>query len=473
MKSIIYISILFVGILFSSCNDGFNLHNENDGNSLENELDLTPEECLSIAYDSDNELTEVQAGDILSKFISEITKSNTRSSDISFRLAKETVIKGEANTRSVKADDQITFYQYDIESDLSNPGFAVVCADKRFPSVIAFSEKGHTQEENVAMMLNNSQYLSIAYISRIRSLEDSLRSKTLAKISDAIDSHVTEDVIDSILNRAKLSTRGSAVTPDGTLLAQIGPLTTTKWDQTSPYNFKIKSTVGTGDVDAFGYDYNNRYPAGCTVIAMAQLAAFYKPSTGISGFNWSTASVPSFERNDTTLAAALQVANLVSTIATGTATEFDSRGGSTYMSNAVSFMKKWGINIDSKSKSLTYANIKSNLDALKPVVVTGVSRDSTYTRATRSTSGGGHAWLIDGYSITRTKVNGSFLYKYYCNCNFGWGGNSNGWYLFATNGSISFTTKPYLSHIDLENMIIYYGCKIYDSSLECYLTSKN
>lgn len=89
---------------------------------------------------------------------------------------------------------------------------------------------------------------------------------------------------------------------------KIGPLTTTQWDQVSPYNLYADPTTGTNDEGAFDFRYDNRYPAGCVVTAMAQIAAYLKPS--MPGIDWSLAniqSVPMFDNSSETSKAVASV----------------------------------------------------------------------------------------------------------------------------------------------------------------------
>ncbi|MCC8088628.1 MAG: C10 family peptidase [Rikenellaceae bacterium] len=77
------------------------------------------------------------------------------------------------------------------------------------------------------------------------------------------------------------------------------------------------------------------------------------------------------------------------------------------------------------------------LYATQPVIVYG------YNEST------GHMWIVDGYGYWNTKKpdkNGLFYtyerYEIY-HCNFGWGGNADGWYisgLFETNSRVYKTT---------------------------------
>lgn len=129
------------------------------------------------------------------------------------------------------------------------------------------------------------------------------------------------------------------ITPGETEMSKIGPLITTQWNQTSPYNLYTPSTAGT--VHNFGQDYANRYPAGFMVVAMAQVATYYKPF--INGINWNLASEKTV--SDPSSATAIEVAKLISLIAKGSGTVYGANGSSTQTEKSRDYMKRLGIYI--------------------------------------------------------------------------------------------------------------------------------
>ena len=440
----------FLGVLLScivvSCSQQ-ELPNDNqpiDGQVPSATLELSGSEYLSIAFAGNNELSESEASSILEGFISD-QGTHSRSYDKPlFKLKNKTVVNGKATVScsAGSTEDHVTFYEFSIENNHSSPGFAVVCGDKRFPNVLAFSDDGNTTDvEPSRMMIELAQNSALKHISKIRQLEDSLRSETLNKISDEMSIPIEDIDVESLESKIYVSgypeteTRGQQVNPGGTWMSQVGPLATTKWNQDSPYNhFAPYTTPALSEF--FGDSYKKHYPAGCVVIAMAQACAYFKPNTGISDFNWTSASQESFSRNDTLSSASLMVSRLVQAIAKGSETTYSERGGSTSTEKARNFLKKWGLYMDN-STSCTFQNIKAGLDALRLVYVTSDSRTVISSRA--YVSSGRHAWLIDGYQIRQRTLTRQILKQnnVYCHCNFGWGGNSTGWYLFETNGSKS------------------------------------
>ena len=440
-------------VMISSCSQQGDEPSEVIGGILPSgTIGLTEPEMLSIMFGSDNELTEEEADSILSSFMDE--NPSSRSQQSFKRDSKEVVSTSKSRTRSNETPDHVVFYEYEISNNTSTSGKAIVCGDKRFPSVLAFIDSYQSEVEPSNTMIDLAKCQALKYISQIKLYEDSLRNSTITKIKNhgVPENFSFKDVENSVflINQESM---GGVVTPGGVEMAKIGPLTNTQWNQTSPYNLYAPSTDGTDYY--FGYDYNNRYPAGCLVIAMAQVAAYYQPS--ITGINWSLANVKSV--SDPTSKNAIEVAKLISLIANGSGTEYGANGGSTQTEKARNYMKSIGIYMDN-STSCTFQNMKASLDALRPVLLTGTARNIVGSRG--YVSDGNHAWLADGYQIRqRSRSTRAILKQYnvYCHCNFGWGGNSDGWYLFASDGSITFDC----------NVSLWFGdYQVYDYNLKAY-----
>lgn len=443
-----------------------------DGQVPSATIELSESEYLSVAFTGNNELSEQEASTILKSFMSE-QGTKSRSLDNSMiKLKNRTVVNSKtiASRSTNSTEDHITFYEFSIDNNQSSPGFAVICGDQRFPNVLAFAEAGNSVDVAPSqMMVEAAQNSAIKYISKIRYLEDSLRSETLHKISEKTEIPVADIDIKNLESKIYISglpeTRGQQVTPGGTWMSQIGPLTSTKWNQDSPYNhFADFSPANLSDY--FGSSYKNHYPAGCVVIAIAQACTLLKPNTGLSNFNWTDASTVSFNVNDTISSASLQVSRLVNAIARGSGTTYSEKGGSTSTEKARNFIKSWGLYMNNAT-SCTFQNIKSTLDALRLVYVTSDSRSVISSRS--YVSSGRHAWLIDGYQIRQRTLSTRQILKQnnvYCHCNFGWGGNSTGWYLFETSGNILFESDSVLQFDD--NFNFYYEHFVYDNEFQCY-----
>lgn len=427
----IFLLLLLIGVTMSCSQQFDDTSKVIEGGLPEQTIGLSQPELISIMYGSDNELSSSEVDSVLFDFV--YTKGHTITADAVKITSKEDFVSSSTSSRSNQSlTDHVTFYKYKISSDDKCSDMAIVCGDKRFPSVIAYIDSYKADNEAANIMIDNAKSQVLNSISQIKHFEDSLRDNTINKIRSRIN--LTGDFnykdIESKIFLTDKDTRGWAVTPGGTQVSFIGPLTHTKWNQDYPYNMYAPSTIGTNDI--FDSEYNDHYPAGCAVVAMAQIAAYCKPN--MTGINWDVASATSVI--DPNSNSAIQIANVISMIAKGSGTTYGPNGGTTNTDKAINYMKTLGISIDG-ARSCNFQNMKSSLDALRPVYVTGTSR-KILTRGDFY-GDGNHAWLIDGYQI-RERGTRSILKQYntYCHCNFGWGGSMDGWYLFNSDGSISF-----------------------------------
>jgi hypothetical protein len=199
-----------------------------------------------------------------------------------------------------------------------------------------------------------------------------------------------------------------------------------KWSQQSPYNKYISAYIpGT----------TQRAAVGCHAVAVGQLMAYHRQPK--SRYNW---SLISNKVTPTTTAETNEVARLLADVAkrAGTVWIGSSGSGSTYHEDIIPSLNKEGYSIYEIYKGSEGASSVLILDEIRnynrPVLY--VARTSTQ----------GHMWVIDaileqyrwyyqrtgfiGYppehpigKITRYQRRGRLLH-----CNWGWGGESNGWF---------------------------------------------
>ncbi|MCM1116784.1 MAG: C10 family peptidase [Pseudoflavonifractor sp.] len=199
-----------------------------------------------------------------------------------------------------------------------------------------------------------------------------------------------------------------------------GPLLSTTWNQTEGYN-----------------DFcPNKAAAGCVGVALAQIMRFHEFPTY---YNWS--NMPDNPYNDEIRSLLVDVGNAVY-MEWGTYT--DAPSGST-ISKAQIGMKNYGYTTQIKAHNASIV-MDEILYNKRPVFMSGI--DLYY---------GGHAWVCDGvnYDFVSTYCYAEFLNSVteYTNCglsfisspipcgengpsiffsmNWGWGGDSNGWYRTA------------------------------------------
>lgn len=201
------------------------------------------------------------------------------------------------------------------------------------------------------------------------------------------------------------------------------PRLKTKWHQNSPFN------------DAAPMDGTSRSLAGCGPIAYAQFLYNMRwPNPNVIGgktFDWDLLSELEYGKTPSAAARA-EVASYVYTIGVCAGAEFSATGTTTYLSSLVSILSSCGI---SSSK------VAFNVDTAKSIVC---NKGPLCMRGS-SSSGIGHAWVVDGWNsyLTQTWL---MLYNKYgrfvreslesetwtklLHCNFGWNGTCDGYYSY-------------------------------------------
>lgn len=466
----IYVTLLLSIFIISCSNNDDVTTSKGDGNKYLNRLKLSPQELVSIIYeDGSKELAEGETLEILNDFVNMNTTKSQNSYE--FEMDDKVIVNlGKVTkAKSTSSTLKVVFHKYNIKSrtksNETDNGFALVCADKRFASVLAFVENGKLEESietGAFMLIENAKSLALREIYTIEYLEDSLREQTINKLKKFEGSEIfdLEKSLDRIYVEGmnyddKYTTKSWAQNPSGTFVASVGPLTSNvRWDQTYPYNMYADLAKGTDDEGLFGSSYNDYYPAGCVVIAMAQIAAYFRPAINVPKYgviNWNVALASSSVNNYQT-EQAKQIAAIISAIAVGSGTKYGPNGGSTNSDKARAFMSKWGINMDNGT-TCNFQNMKSSLDALRLVYTTGTCRRigswnsknvSLEGLSTKAFTNGSHAWVTDGYQIRQRGSSTRQIlrqYNVWSSCNFGWGGLYNGWYLFENGGGISYSVN--------------------------------
>lgn len=220
--------------------------------------------------------------------------------------------------------------------------------------------------------------------------------------------------------------------PDEMML-DVEPLITDIWDQDFPYNAMCPQDAGSGG------SYNGRVPVGCVATAMSQIMHYWRhPLTGTGshcivpqqneyGQQCANFGNTTYEWNgitDNPTTECDPVAVLAWHCGISVDMQYGPGGSGTYtykVANALETYFKY-------STSATYLErgnystaqwtnlVKTELDAGRPVEYSG------------SGSGGGHAWVCDGYQGTD-----------YFHMNWGWGGAYNG-YFYLNNLNPGGTT---------------------------------
>lgn len=229
-------------------------------------------------------------------------------------------------------------------------------------------------------------------------------------------------------------------------LDQKGPLIFTTWDQWEPFNNLVTTQSKNG----------GNCPIGCTVIASAQILAYFANRDlvwffGVNDIYWRhirSYKSSSVEENSNDISISTiekDIAIFAKNIADGIGVSYrkkDNGSGVALPSEVQSYLKKdllynvsawklWG----SKAKRLK--EIVNSINANKPVFISAADGLE------------GHSWVVDGYMKNEDSTKDK--HDYYIHCNFGWGGTSDGWYLIdMIHSGKSFNYNYMFSYIFFE-----------------------
>ena len=210
--------------------------------------------------------------------------------------------------------------------------------------------------------------------------------------------------------------------------SEVEALLTVRWGQEAPYN-----------MFCFTKDTNEQALAGCTAIAMAQIMSYYRYPTSFNRTHDSTMQNVILNWNEIVASPTMHNSSENNKLALAhLIREFGGYANMSYginISNALYSDVSYAIKALGYTASVSYYNydlVENELQASRPVYVLG-----------QSLSGGGHAWIIDGYK-KRTSVTNhyvlwedgvmEFMYQEpmvtnkYLHINWGYDGDNNGYY---------------------------------------------
>lgn len=463
MKSMLKLKtlVLLLFVTIASCTKSTEIENSEIQNES-GKIELSPEEIVSIAYDVPTELETSQVIELVKDFplaLSLGTKSKPSNGVYTINKKMYLNQNGELTKEKInlKGKNEISLPIYDV--DVSNGSVsmkAYICADERFPEVIAFvpndtkSKFIISDHPMYAYALENA----VNRINYFNKLKDSLREETIEKIKNKIGVLPEKDFFKTVKHLIKSSssipTKSLVIGTIPTMVInRIGPLTTTRWDQgwdfwPNAYNHKMP------ELTCDGSPY--RAVAGCVTVAVAQLLAHTTPSMGVPKYSdnstlsvdWNllkeTPTIEDYPFNKYDL-----MGSLMRSVADGVQSSSVCSNGSTLtsasMTNAINYIRNYAT--ISNLQDFNVQTCKSSLDNFKIVLASGSRSSLTGTGKI------GHAWLVDGYAVCKKgTVNGDNgfntivnRYDLYLHCNLGWGQSSaTGWYLVNNDWSVSFDT---------------------------------
>ena len=308
------------------------------------------------------------------------------------KVLKKSATPHKAPRKAAGVADEAYYYVFNSEG---NNGFVIVSGDDRTAPVFGYSDTGSFDENNIP---ENMQAWLAGYVDEIKALgadESSANSKLLSA-----------------------SKKAEAVK------RPVAPLLTALWNQSSPYNDNCPL-----------YDGTNKSATGCVATAMAQVMYYYRAQS----VSATTAEIPAYVSPKNNLSIPADPAN--SPIDWANMTDKYSSSSTAVQKAAVAALMAYcghSVQMDYGESSGAYSSdIPAALETYFGYATGGKYLNrSSYTLqewekmvyeellAARpllyggQSSGGGHAFVIDGYD-------GDGLFHF----NWGWGGSSNGYFL--------------------------------------------
>ena len=297
-------------------------------------------------------------------------------------------------TRAINTEDELEDFQLDTlmySINFSNDqGFAIMSADRRTEPILAITDEGSFNINDIPSDGNEGflNFLSLA----------------VEYIYNEIQTY-----------QPTIETRASR--NGWEILEEYEPRLQVKWGQGAPYN---------------KYCPNN-YPTGCTVTAVAQIMSyfqdFYFPWGQFSTYlHWSHILDECNSYNGQVIAnseSADEVAKLMAFLGEQFEADYGQNETSVSKNKPIDWMRKWrqGWQV-SKLHDYNSSDIINNLKMDGRLIYTRGNTGRKKFIITFSHTGG-HAWVMDGLIAGKKDGNSRYL----VHCNWGWEGDSNGYYL--------------------------------------------
>lgn len=292
-------------------------------------------------------------------------------------------------TKSVGIADTVNLYTFQLEKE-GKTGFAIACGDERIADVFAYVEEGSLSD--TTYIKGMAQMIARIPDICMYQLDNCPANDAITKCG--IGEYETESELDWLENSILLKT---------------------KWDQYPPYNWGEPTTSCES-----GY-----YIAGCGVIAMSQIIAYYKKCDRSFDFDALTAQPRIRIYSSSYLTNELsQFVSYVGSICSAfhlcdnTYTNFD---------NCLLAFDRLGYEYEVTSDRVEVDNYNKLEECIGKGNVVFVSGFTSRME--------GHMWVIDGYLPMMTKCGANRVH-----CNWGWGGTANGWYTDAVSVENTYTS---------------------------------
>lgn len=478
MKRITLISLISLCILALGCQS-----NELDdiATKSDTKVQLSPEELLSLQYESSPELSQTEMFNLLKVFHDNEMEANTKSHSSfqpssfhiknKYYLDKDNTHKDNLHTKSISdTENIIPIYEIGITSGENN-GIAIVSGDRRAPHILAYIDRikdNDTIAKGPRALIQWGEMYIKNEVERFNETKDSLYISATNKISKELNMPISDIKYNNIKGQISTYIPTSRSKPvdevpsNLKLIVGIFPMCPSTWGQWEPYNCMLPK----GNCERFfpGYVENSNYPAGSGVVTIAHLMACISPvvrdnALGLA-VNWAYLTenkeikAPDYFNAGDPLTKREMVGKLFKLIYNGTKshTVTNSNGVVTGSTCTVSDIEKYIGNTFNHSgrKSWNINTIKSSIKAQQPVYV--------YGKPDNKPSDGVYPFILDGLKECHGRID-NVPYDIdvnYIHANFGFGnGYQDGYYLMdIEKTTITFeTTVPLIFKDKALNMI--------------------
>ena len=386
---------LMSAITLFSCNDESMIAENNETNDylLDEYAFFDPSDTLNI--------TACEAEDIATAFMDEIggVDNTFKSKGMRFSCRKTTVIPDD--------NREPALYAINLDPD----GFCIVAATKKTETILAYSDQGKFD-------LNN--------------LPDGLAEWLVEKI----------EIIQETREEASISTIKPNIPPkdggflpvagkeadDQYIIDTYGPLLKTEWGQEYPFNIMCP--------DKGCYIVDKCCKAGCVAIAAAQVIRYWEPSVSYNTHTYSWGKMPNTiypTKSDNYIRhniGYLSMANLIHDVGVAVGMDYDCEQSGAKSERIPDVLKQiFEFSDDCICEELTNSKAEpkliNNILRKQPVIMAGHRTKKLLGLVYQN----GHAWVCDGYKKVTHKYKNEVVEtnKYY-HMNWGWGGTDNGWF---------------------------------------------
>lgn len=346
----------------------------------------------------------------------------------------EPVIYANPSTKSTISSDTIAY----VINFNDNNGFAVVKSNQNYcDPIVAITESGSLD------------------VNLLHSFLYSDNPEDENEYSD-IDNYIYHAIANDIRVTPRITVDTVSVTyGEWMTKRKIGPLVTTKWNQTYPFN-KYMPSSSLWENKSFSY-YRGLPPVGCVNVALGQLLASNQQpfvASGVNGtYQWNDIldisnysnlseflpgqSSYAFESDTVALSKVNKLADFLNYLSIITQSTVSGNGTGSNIQNACNAMQILDSSYYSNAHIVSYSEDSDSfldciIDDNKPV----------YFRGTSASSNTGHAWLVDGYLSRErymyitilvglgpgTSTSRRIQQSYLCHINWGYSGKYDGYY---------------------------------------------